>query len=413
MISVTEHPEYIGFTLPTTSVSSKVIPIGSDVIFVNLYSFTLCLLYAISICLLTVWYYLPSSAAKETIDALINQNAELSMGIRITSSTALALEFITRLATCIVWTLNIENPLGILLAVWMPQIHLFIMAAVQIVFVTTYICYHSEGGYQVGSALRTFSNLCATTFTLFYLLFPTIILMFAYPTQIIVIFTFVTAYLFATTIFSASIVKLYNKFNPPKEDDHGQQTKKDFNEHENTDKEEPQKKTCCTCDFKSCRSKISEAWHDFKNDWKNIVKEKLKKFLKKLLVLIFFITLWLIIIYLHFLVVFASYSMLIGRGSVINTGPLFLISLLPSAVLSGGAWIAKRVALKGPEQTTESEGEEKIANKEHTQSKENGISNGTESAHQTLEMEAVSPINDMSQISHANGNGIQSQDTKI
>ena len=392
MISVIEHPECIGFTLPATSVSSKVI-IGSDVIFVNLYSFTLCLLYAISICLVTIWYYLLSSAARETIDALINQNTELSMGIRITSSTALVVEFITRLATCIVWTLNIENSLGILLAVWMPQIHLFTMAAVQILFVTIYVCYHSEGGYQMGSALRTFSNLCATTFTLFYLLFPTIILMFAYPTQIIVIFTFVTAYLFATTIFSASIVKLYNKFSP-KEDD--EQPKKEC-KHEKTDEED--KKTCC--DF--------ERWKNI--DWKNIVKEKSKKFLKKLSLFTLFISLWLIIVYLHFLVVFASYSMLIGRGSVINTGPLFLISLLPSAVLSGGAWIAKRVALKGPEQTSESESEEKTANKEHIQSEGNGISNGTgRGVHQILEMEAVPP-NGMNQTSHIN-NGTQSQDTE-
>ena len=60
------------------------------------------------------------------------------------------------------------------------------------------------------SELRTFANMSATAFALFYMLFPTIILMFAYPTQIIVIFTFVTAYMFATTVFSASIIKLYN-----------------------------------------------------------------------------------------------------------------------------------------------------------------------------------------------------------
>ena len=337
-------------------------------IFVNLYSFTLCFLYAISICLLTIWYYLPSSAARETIDALINQNAELSMGIRITSSTALAVEFITRLTTCIIWTLNIENPLGILLAVWMPQIHLLIMAAVQILFVSIYVCCHSEEGhYQMVSALRTFSNLSATAFTLFYLLFPTIILMFAYPTQIIVIFTFVTAYLFATTIFSASIVKLYKKLSP-KGDDHDQQTK-----------------------MKGIASKAS---YKKKQEF-----EKLKKLLKKLLLFTLFMSLWLIIIYLHFLVIFASYPMLIGRGSVINTGPLFLISLLPSAILSGGAWIAKRVALK---ETTESESKEKIASKECTQKEGNGISNETGDAHQMLEMEAVSPNGMKSETSYIN-----------
>ena len=66
----------------------------------------------------------------------------------------------------------------------------------------------------IKSELRTFASMYTTAFGLFYMLFPIIVLMFAYPTQIIVIYTFVTAYLFATTVFkfSASIIKLYNLF---------------------------------------------------------------------------------------------------------------------------------------------------------------------------------------------------------
>ena len=57
-----------------------------------------------------------------------------------------------------------------------------------------------------------------------------------------------------------------------------------------------------------------------------------------------FILLWLIVLYLHMLVIFVSYPLLIGKGSVINTAPLFLISLLPSALFSVGAWLLKRFA---------------------------------------------------------------------
>ena len=39
------------------------------------------------------------------------------------------------------------------------------------------------------------------------------------------------------------------------------------------------------------------------------------------------------------------YLLLIGRGSAINTGPLFAISLFPSLLISSVAWVAKRVAL--------------------------------------------------------------------
>ena len=191
-----ENVEFIGFTLPATSVTSNVIPIGSDVIFVNLYSSIFCILYAISICLLTVWYFSPSSPAKKLIDRVINDKPDLSLGIRITSTTALIIEFIARLATCITWTLNTQNSAGIVLGIWMPQIHLLLTAAVQIVFISIYVSYQkrmeeknknnikeNELGEDIDKAdkaakhrccdcntkseLRTFSNMSATAFALF------------------------------------------------------------------------------------------------------------------------------------------------------------------------------------------------------------------------------------------------------
>ena len=75
--------------------------------------------------------------------------------------------------------------------------------------------------------------------------------------------------------------------------------------------------------------------------------------LKMVFVYLLFISLWLVVVYLHFLAIFALYTLLIGRGSVINTGPLFLISLIPSALLSGGAWIVKRITLNDSESTNE------------------------------------------------------------
>jgi hypothetical protein len=282
---------------------------------------------------------------------VINDKPDLSLGIRITSTTALIVEFITRLATCITWTLSIQNSAGIVLGIWMPQIHLILMGAVQIVFISVYVSHQKkrevrkmseqksikenkigeniDKGEQTKrgcctcdcdtkSELRTFSNMSATSFGFFHMLFPTIILTFAYPTQIIVIFTFVIAYMFATSIFSASIIKLYGVL----------KHKSSNNENNDIDQESQQNSQRRTT---------------------------LTKLLKVVFVGLIFVTLWLIVIYLHFLVVFASYSLLIGRGSVINTGPLFLISLLPSALLSGGAWIAKRIALNDPDSTDEEE----------------------------------------------------------
>ena len=81
-------------------------------------------------------------------------------------------------------------------------------------------------------------------------------------------------------------------------------------------------------------------------------KEKIPSKRTILLLVVLFVCPWLISLYLHFLLVFALYPILIGKGSVINTGPLFLISLLPSIILTGGAWLAKRVAFKGKPENT-------------------------------------------------------------
>ena len=45
----------IGFTLPSTSVSTNIDPSGSDIIILNLYSSTFCFLYSISMCLFPCW----------------------------------------------------------------------------------------------------------------------------------------------------------------------------------------------------------------------------------------------------------------------------------------------------------------------------------------------------------------------
>ena len=135
-------------------------------------------------------------------------------------------ECITRLAICITWTLNTQSVAGIVLGIWMPQIHLVLTCAVHLIFVSFSVRHHkqiekkkereqkiingdeneeSDMGVPtkcihtvllsccdfniIESELRTFASMCATVFALLYMFFPTIILMFAYPTQIIVIFT--------------------------------------------------------------------------------------------------------------------------------------------------------------------------------------------------------------------------------
>lgn len=166
-----------------------------------------------------------------------------------------------------------------------------------------------------------------TAYGLLYSLFPAIVLVLAYPTQMIAIVTFVLAYLFATTIFSAILINFYSAPNNTKEaqQDHNVQLNKQ--DQQKYDKQQPQ------------------------SQQKQLIKTIL--FFAML-----FIPFWLIILYLHCIAIVFLYSLLIGTGSAINTGPLFIISLLPSALVSGVAWIAKRVALNETKSTNETSKEQ-------------------------------------------------------
>ena len=319
ILGIPKYPEFIGYTLPATSVTSRIIPVNSSgVIFANLYSVTLCFLYSVIICFLTVYYY-HSRMLKKRIDDLINKDTDLSKGIRITTNTAIVIEFSARLVSCIVWTLNIDNLSGVILVVWMPQIHLLMVIVVQNSFGNIYMCHQEKGSgmsckekYEK-SELRIFSNMCASTFALFYVLNPAVILTFVYPAQIIVIYTSVTAYLFATTIFSASIIKLNRRL-----------TKKRNKDNHQNDKENQKNISQCNED------KINQPVHWTKRSFKILI----------------FIILWLVVVYLHFLLVLTSYLLLIGKSSVINSTPSFIISLVPSILISGGAWFAKKVTFE-------------------------------------------------------------------
>ena len=429
--------EAIGFTLPSTSVSTNIPPYGSDITIVNLYSSILCFLYCLTVCLLAFWYLCPNAereAHLETIDEKIRENKELIAGLVTTAVTTIALEFCARVANCIVWTsTSHNNSLGIFLAVWLPQLYILLLATavnicghIIIVFCKKGFCGNNRGetatgennggntatgenngantatgennggntttdennggntatgennggntatgenngantatgennggntttgenngantatgennggntttgenngantatGENNGANTATGENnggntttgennsccsmcfnctlrfpskahviltLHLTAFGLLYCLFPAIILIFAYPTLLIAIFTFVLAYLFTTTIVFAIIIKIYNWFKPT-------------------------------------------------------VNKNTKKIGFFVLIII---PSWLTMLYIYCIVIVFLYSLIIGRGAVVNTGPLLIISLVPSAFVSLVAWIAKRMVFNG------------------------------------------------------------------
>ena len=183
-----EQVESIGYTLPETYVSSEFIPIGSDVIFTNLYTSILCILHSMSVCLIIYWYYDGSKYEDHWIDDLINDSRydDLLLGIRITSNTTLCIEVLIRLITIIIWTQNSLDSIGIFLAVWLPNLQLLAIAIGLNAILNICKIRHNECcNPESKSGLRTFFTLYGTLFVLLYLSFSYNYTHICIPTQYI------------------------------------------------------------------------------------------------------------------------------------------------------------------------------------------------------------------------------------
>ena len=248
---------------------------GSDVYLVNVCSFTLSILFVIILLVFIKWY--KRNDNQDRITKLKLDESNLMVGFRFTATTVGILEIVARLTSCIMWTtkFNVNNS-SFFVAVWLPNLIISSTQILDFLFRYIFTCisklntHHQSFAKRYLSTPQIFLRLFAAVYILSCFLFPTIILTFVYPTQMIAVIAFVLAYLFATTVFSALLKKEY--------------------------------------------------YFEF------ITKKT------KLYFFIVYIIISLIILYLHCIGITFMYLLLIGRGSVINTGPLFLLSLfhLPS-----------------------------------------------------------------------------------
>ena len=313
----------VGFTLPSTSVSTNISPSGSDVIILILYSVTCCFIYSISVCLLPCWCICPTPDRrqhKNQVKDAMKSNKELIGGMLITAILTIAFEFCTSIAYCIISTVHQDNVQGAILATWLPHLLKFAFTAFMNICahcITSCKIYcldikyrdkiyynhrrHSGDGPTnyckscLNNTLTIFTSkvhvilpIHLVVFGILYYFLPAIILIFVFPTQMIAIFTFVPAYLFATTVIFAIMIKFYGWLLPDT-----------------------------------------------------------KKIIKICIFIPIFVMICFVLLFIYGLVLVLLYALMIGRGSVVNTGPLFIISLFPSIAISIGAWIAKRLLLNG------------------------------------------------------------------
>ena len=277
-------------------------------------------MYLVGAASFSVWYY--SGDAEEREESLGIPNTELLAGMAITAVVALTIEYLARLAYIIVWSKYIPNASGLLVAVWWPQ--LMILTMVMFVNLLGHVSVYwkkyrkvkdrdnrSDGNSSTcrdiiweihSSKLHAIIAIASIVFALVYTVLPAIVLVFVYPAQMIAILAFLSSFLFATTVFSAILFKyLMQLFN-----------------------------------------------RDMDNEGIHTCTHKIASFLKKMRTHkseTFFLTYFLfslITTYIHAIIVAILYSLIIGRGSVITTGPTFFISLLLPALLSGVSWFAKK-----------------------------------------------------------------------
>ena len=194
----------MGYTLPSTHVTTSEIPI-SDTLVGNLYSFIILVWYISSLIVFLVWYN--CIGAKDQIGRIhtwMENNESLISGMMTTASIGSICDGLARIINGCIWTINIHVPvLGVFLAVWLPQTFLLLVGIIVILISFAHCCERNKRfthGYLIFS-LHGFA------IAILHILIPAIILVLAYPTQMLAIVTFVLTYLFATTILAAIIIK--------------------------------------------------------------------------------------------------------------------------------------------------------------------------------------------------------------
>ena len=302
----------IGFTLPSDAVVADGISrIDNDHILSTVYPLLISILYVVALHSFFKYYY-PKN--KEKVSQLLKNNDELVAGLTVTAVMVIVADTTMRISNSILRTTFIRgNSVGIFVTIWLPQLFFFgFVISTNVYYHARFLKNHSivqEEENVIHSAqnecirccdstLRTFlSNICLHVilviclllFDITYAIFPAFLLLFAYPVQVVAILAQVVAFLFAMTVFSAIMMKLYKKVVP--------------------------------------KPRIKQ-------------RRKTIKF-----ILLRFLPFVLGMLLLQSNTYILLYSLIIGRGPVINTEPLFILSVLPSALLSSVTWLAKRSLL--------------------------------------------------------------------
>ena len=293
------NTRYVGFSLPSSSVSPYDTRAKSDFWLYVVYVLSTFILYASC---LTTLFFVVSKSEQQGIKAFTKRNPEVLVATIVVIGSFVIVEICAELIMAIIWTVSVKDHL-IGFTVFAAAF-VYYGPGVFSLYKVGRKCYryynnphiHTHDKREITSSTLDIDTAkidavfkCYVWITayfayvLLYSFFPAFVLAFAYPTRVITMFAFIATFLVLSIVYLTTYIK------------------------------------------------------------KGVTLKRLKdvRFIK----IIFCIILMILLLY-FFLFIFALlYSLVIGRASVVSSAPLAVLSLLPSILISVAAWVMKSTML--------------------------------------------------------------------
>ena len=324
IIQDSANTRFVGFSLPSSSVSPYDTRAKSDFWLYVVYVLSTFILYAS--CITTI-FFVVSKSEQKGIKSFTKRNPEVLIATIIVIGSFILVEIVAELTMAIVWTVSVKDHL----------IGFTVFAAAFVyygpgmfsVYKVGRKCYryhktsdknlrdivtfyksntHDIDAAKVDAVFKCFVWITAYfAYVLLYSFFPAFVLAFAYPTRVITIFAFTATFLVLSIVYLTTYIK------------------------------------------------------------KGVTLKCLKdvKYIK----VIFCIILMILLLY-FFLFIFALlYSLVIGRASVVSSAPLAILSLLPSILISVAAWVMKSTMLNNGSGKSDDKNEDGSGDRDQTDGK--------------------------------------------
>ena len=324
------NTRYVGFSLPSSSVSPYDTRAESDFWLYVVYVLSTFILYASC---LTTLFFVVSKSEQKGIKAFTKRNPEVLVATIIVIGSFVIVEICAELIMAIIWTVSVKDHL-IGFTVFAAAF-VYYGPGVFSLYKVGRKCYryyngvndvrdittrfnrplHDIDAAKIDAVFKCFVWIIAYfAYVLLYSFFPAFVLAFAYPTRVITMFAFIATFLVLSIVYLTTYIK------------------------------------------------------------KGVTLKSLKdvRFIK----IIFCIVLMILLLY-FFLFIFALlYSLVIGRASVVSSAPLAVLSLLPSILTSIAAWVMKSTMLNNGDGGIIDESHDSEVQNEDRQSEIEGNQNG-------------------------------------